>query len=346
MRMTGGAARTDGHAPAQTVEMPAHAPARTNDGLPCDVVTLGETMVLLWPTGAARLEDAATYERSLGGAESNLAIALARLGLRPRWISRLGDDPFGRYIRATLEREGVVVDAPLDADAPTAVFFKERIAQGARRVYYYRRGSAASHMDPTGLTPAQFAGARLLHVTGITPALSDGCAATVDRAITLARAAGARVCVDPNVRPQLWPEPAVGIAALHALMARADLVLLGDEDAAYLFPGLSEEAVLRAVRALGPRLVVLKLGARGARTMIEEEDISIAPYPVAVVDSVGAGDGFDAGFIAGLLRGDPLPRCLALGARVGAAAVATTGDWEGYPTSRELGPTGLLTTID
>jgi len=322
------------------------ADARTGERRPCDVVTLGETMVLLWPTGTTSLEDATTYERSLGGAESNLAIALARLGLRPRWISRLGDDPFGRYTRATLEREGVIVDAPLDTGAPTAVFFKERIAQGPRRVYYYRRGSAASRMEPTDLTPAQFAGARLLHLTGITPALSDGCAATVDHAITLARAAGARVCVDPNVRPQLWPEPAAGVAALHALMARADLVLLGDEDAAYLFPGLSETAILGAVRALGPRVVVLKLGARGARAMVEGEDASVAPYPVAVVDSVGAGDGFDAGFIVGLLRGDPLSRCLALGARVGAASVATTGDWEGYPTSHELDRDESLTIID
>ena len=312
--MIEGAGRTDGHAPAVSAETPAHAPVSADDGSPCDVVTLGETMVLLWPTGDARLEDAATYERSLGGAESNLAIALARLGLRPRWISRLGDDPFGRYTRATLKQEGVIVDAPVDTGAPTAVFFKERIAHGPRRVYYYRRGSAASRMDPPDLSAAQFA--------------------------------GARVCVDPNVRPQLWPEPAAGVAALHALMARADVVLLGDEDAAYLFPGLSETSVLDAVRALGPRAVVLKLGARGARAVVDEEDVSVAPYSVAVVDSVGAGDGFDAGFIAGLLHGDPLARCLALGARVGAAAVATTGDWEGYPTSYELGPDWHVTTDD
>ncbi len=320
--------------------------ARAGDGPPCDVVTLGETMVLLWPTGGESLEDAVTYERSLGGAESNLAIALARLGLRSRWISRLGDDPFGRYTRATLEREGVIVDARVDAGAPTAVFFKERVAHGPRRVYYYRRGSAASRMDPTDLTAAQFAGARLLHLTGITPALSAGCAATVDHAIALARAAGARVCVDPNVRPQLWPESGAGIATLHALMARADLVLLGDEDAAYLFPGLSDTAVLGAVCALGPRMVVLKLGARGARAVVDGEEMSVAPYPVTVVDSVGAGDGFDAGFIAGLVRGDPLPRCLALGARVGAAAVAMTGDWEGYPTSHDLGRDWHVTTAN
>ena len=91
---------------------------------------------------------------------------------------------------------------------------------------------------------------------------------------------------------------------------------------------------------------MLKLGARGARAVVEGEETSVAPYPVAVVDSVGAGDGFDAGFIAGLLRGDALPRCLALGARIGAAAVATTGDWEGYPTSHELGSDWRVTTDD
>jgi len=303
----------------------------------CDVVTLGETMVLLWPTGDEILENAVTYARSFGGAESNVCIALARLGHRPRWISRLGDDPFGRYIRASLEREGVQVDAATDPAAATAVFFKERVAHGPRRVYYYRRDSAASHLTPADLRPAQFAGARLLLISGITLALSPSCAATVGRAVDLARAAGLRVCVDPNVRPQLWPDPAEGRTAMRALIARADLALLGDEDAAYLFPGLDEEAVLQAVRTLGPRTVVLKLGARGAWAVQDGEEARIAPYPVTVVDTVGAGDGFNAGFVAGLLHGYALPRRLALGARVGAAAVAVTGDWEGYPTARDLG---------
>ncbi len=303
----------------------------------CDVVALGETMVLLWPTGDEILENAVTYARSFGGAESNVCIALARLGHRPRWISRLGDDPFGRYVRASLEREGVQVDAATDPAAATAVFFKERVAHGPRRVYYYRRGSAASHLTPADLGPAQFAGARLLLISGITLALSPSCAATVGHAIDLARVAGLCVCVDPNVRPQLWPDPVDGRAAMRALIARADLALLGDEDAAYLFPGLDEEAVLQAVRTLGPRTVVLKLGARGAWAVRDGEEARVAPYPVTVVDTVGAGDGFNAGFVAGLLHGYTLPRCLALGARVGAAAVAVTGDWEGYPTAGDLG---------
>src|SRR5262249_13059995 len=157
------------------------------------------------------------YERSFGGAESNLCIALARLGHRPRWISRLGDDAFGRYIRATLEYEGVQVDAGVDATAPTAVFFKERIATRRRRGAHYRRGSAASRLAPDDLRPHHFLGARVVHVTGITPALSASCAAAVDRALVLARTAGAIVSVDPNVRPQLWPSKQSCRETLRAL---------------------------------------------------------------------------------------------------------------------------------
>lgn len=302
-----------------------------------EVVTLGETMVLLWPRDGDPLETASIYERSMGGAESNFAIALARLGHRVRWISQLGDDPFGRYVRATLEGEGVDVAAPVDAQAPTAVFFKERVSSGPRRVFYYRRGSAASRLSPDDVRPEHVTGARVVHLTGITPVLSPSCAEAVERALALAREAGAIVCVDPNVRPQLWPDMAACRAALHRLMARADVVLLGHEDAEVLFPGHDEEATAAAVLALGPRTVVLKLGERGALGVGDDGRIHVAAVAVPVVDTVGAGDGFDAGFVAGLLRRLPFAGCLQLGARIGAAAVSAAGDWEGYPTADDLG---------
>ena len=302
-----------------------------------EVVALGETMVLFWPAHGGSLEVASYYERSCGGAESNFCIALARLGHRARWISRLGDDAFGRYIRTTLEREGVQVVAPADARAPTAVFFKERVAAGRRRVLYYRRGSAASRLAPDDLRPDHFIGARVLHLTGITPALSASCAAAVEQALALARAAGALVSVDPNVRPQLWPSERACRETLRDLVARADLVLLGHEDAEVLYPGLSEDAVIDAVRSGGAATVVLKLGERGAVAVQDGAWARVEAHPVSVVDTVGAGDGFDAGFVAGWLRGFPLPRCLALAARIGAAAVAVAGDWEGYPTAQEVG---------
>lgn len=302
-----------------------------------DVVTLGEAMVLFWPVGGRGLDSASRFGRSIGGAESNVSIALARLGHTPRWISRLGDDPFGRYVRAILEREGVQVDATMDPTAPTAVFFKEQVASGPRRVLYYRRDSAASHLAPVDLGPAQFAGARALHITGITPALSASCAAAIARAIELARSAELLVSVDPNVRLPLWPSERVCQDTLRSLMAHADLVLLGHEDAATLFPGLGEADILDAVRALGPRMAVLKLGERGACAAMGDDRARIEPYPVTAVDSVGAGDGFAAGFLAGVLRGFTLPHSLSLAAHVGAAAVTTAGDWEGYPTAENVG---------
>ncbi len=282
-----------------------------------DVVTMGETMALFWAEGDADLERASLYRRSCAGAESNVCVALARLGHRPRWISRLGDDAFGRHIRVELEREGVLVDAAVAPDAPTGVFFKERARDGPRRVVYYRGGSAASRLAPYDLGTDQFAGARVVHLTGITPALSRSCAAAVDRAIELARAAGVLVCIDPNVRVRLWPSADVCRRALLALIERADVVLIGHEDAAILFPDHDADAVLSAVRALGPRSVVLKRGADGAVAETDEGRASVPAYPVAAIDTVGAGDGFDAGFMAGLLERMPLPHCLALGARVG-----------------------------
>lgn len=304
---------------------------------PPEVVTMGEVMVLLWPAGMEPLEEATLFERSFGGAEANAAIALARLGHRVRWISRLGDDAFGRYVRRRLEREGVQVDAAIDAQAPTAVFFKERVLTGPRRVAYYRRGSAASRLGPDDLRPEQFGGARVVHLSGITPALSTSCAEAVWRAFGLAREAGALVSFDPNVRRQLWPDEESVRATLLPLIAQADLVLLGDEDAAVLYPGLSEEDILRAVTSAGPQSAVLKLGARGATAWCEGRLMAVEAYPIQVVDTVGAGDGFAAGYIAGLLRGFDAEQRLALAARVGASAVSVAGDWEGYPRAAEVG---------
>jgi len=302
-----------------------------------EVVTVGETMALFWAEGDAGLERAPLYRRSFAGAESNMCVALARLGHRSRWISRLGDDAFGRHIRTGLEREGVLVDAAVDQDAPTGVFFKERAHDGPRHVMYYRGGSAASRLAPHDLAADQFAGVRVLHLTGITPALSPSCAAAVDRAIDLARAADVLICVDPNVRARLWPTVDACRRALLALIERADVVLIGHEDAAILFPDRDADAVLAAVHALGPRSVVLKRGAQGAVAETDEGRVAVPAYAVATIDTVGAGDGFDAGFLAGLLERMPLPHCLALGARVGAAAVAHVGDWEGYPRRGEIG---------
>ncbi len=299
-----------------------------------EIVTLGETMAVLYPPDPVTLDDTSTLRIDIGGAESNFAIGLSRLGHQVRFVSRVGDDPFGQRIRTTLENEGVDVQYLQTAtDAPTGVFFREWLPDGARRVYYYRANSAASRLSPGDLRAEQFAGARVVHLTGITPALSPSCASAVARAIELAHEAGALVSFDPNYRARLW-SPAAAREAILPLLKQSDIILMGNEDAAAIFDTESETEALEAAMALQPQIVVLKLAERGAIAHARGETITVPAAPVErVIDPVGAGDGFNAGFLSGWLRGKPLAEALQLGATIGALAVSTLGDYGGYPRS-------------
>jgi 2-dehydro-3-deoxygluconokinase len=298
----------------------------------CDVVTLGECMAVLYPREPVTLDDASVLALDIGGAEANLSIGLSRLGHRARFISRVGDDPFGQRMRATLEREGVdTAYLTTDTSAQTGVFFREWLPDGARRVYYYRAGSAASRMAPEHLRSEAFAGARIVHLTGITPALSASCAATVAKAIELAHAAGALVSFDPNYRQRLWDVPTAR-AALRPILEQTDILLMGHEDAQAVLGDGDDEELLERGAMLGARVVVLKRAERGALALTDGIRYAAPAHPVKqVIDPVGAGDGFDAGFLAGWLRGNSIEESLELGARIGAAAVEVLGDYAGYP---------------
>ncbi len=302
-----------------------------------DVVCLGEMMVMLVATEAGPLRSAETFRKHVAGSEANVAIGLARLGHRPGWISRLGADEFGLYIRNFLRGEGVdVSQVRLDPDHPTGIAFKEQRELGARRVIYYRRGSAASHLTPDDLDPAYFAGARYFHCSGINPALSASAGETMRRAIDLAHEAGALVSFDPNVRLRLWDADTFR-RTVRAILPHCDLVLPG-LDEAELLTGESEPLpAAEAIRQLGPRLVLLKLGAEGSLALSDEGVVRAPALRLErIVDPVGAGDGFAAGFLSGQLRGWPIAQSLRLGNVVGAAAMSVSGDVEGLPTWEEV----------
>ena len=297
-----------------------------------EVVTLGEPMLLLQPNAPVPLDQATSLSIDIAGAESNLAIGLSRLGHCVRFISRVGDDPFGRRIYATLAAEGVDISSlRVDPAAPTAIYFKEWLPDGMRRVFYYRRASAASRLSPDDLRPDLFHEARIVHLTGITPALSASCAAAVQRAFELAHEAGALVSFDPNYRPQLW-STAEARAALLPLCAQADILLMSHEDAQALFALTDPDGILEDTRVFSAFVVVLRRGEHGALARAGETRIEVPAEAIAdVIDPVGAGDGFNAGFLSGWLRGESLEMALRLGARIGAAAVAHAGDYAGYP---------------
>lgn len=300
-----------------------------------DAVAIGETMVLLDPLEDGSLDTVSGYRQRVAGAESNFAIALARLGLRAAWISRLGADPFGRLIRRCVASEGVEVHAGDDPDAATGIYFKERRGPDSVAVYYYRTGSAASRLLPEDVPEDLIRQARLLHFTGISLAVPGTLPNSTLYAVELARKHGAQVSFDPNLRPRLWGEAAAR-RALEPVLHDLDLLLAGQNEIEVLTGETDQWRQLAKLRRRSIKLVVIKRGAAGALVASDDRVVAVPPAPVdRVLDSVGAGDAFDAGFVAGHLNGLDLAECGKLGSAVGAAALTGTGDYETVPAWSE-----------
>ncbi len=302
-----------------------------------EVVAIGETMVLFTPLGEGPLRYIHHFEKRIGGAESNVCIGLSRLGHRAGWISRLGNDEFGRYVLGAVRSEGVDVSTVTwDDEAPTAVYFKERRPLGGGQVYYYRRGSAASRLGPEHLDPEYVKSAKVLVGSGITPALSHSCREALRRAVDIAREANVTFVFDPNLRLKLWPEEEARRVLLE-FAAKADIVLPGQEEAAFLTGETDPIRAGNALLELGPRAVVVKVGEEGSVIVTREGYERVPGFPVArVVDPVGAGDAFAAGIVAGMLEGMSLAQAARLGNACGAFAVTVPGDIEGLPERAEI----------
>ncbi len=312
---------------------------------PLDVATFGEAMVMLVAHEAGPLEGVGQFHKRTAGAETNVAIGLARLGLNVGWASRLGDDWMGRYLRSEMQREGIDCSRVAIAhDAPTGFQFKGRVDDGSDPpVQYHRKGSAASRMAADDLDAGWLAGARHLHVTGVFPAISAGALALTRRAIETARAAGCSLSFDPNLRPSLWSSTEVMRDTLNALAAGCDTVLPGVAEGELLTGSRDPAAIARFYRERGAARVVVKLGEQGAYFDDRDAGCGTVPaFPVArVVDTVGAGDGFAVGVISALLEGRDIAQAARRGAWIGARAVQVIGDTEGLPTRAELEAQGL-----
>jgi 2-dehydro-3-deoxygluconokinase len=307
--------------------------AQDGDAVP-RVVTAGETMVLVVPSAPGRLRHATGATLSIGGAESNVAIGLSRLGVPAAWVSALGDDELGELVLHRVRAEGVDTSGVRRVpDRPTGLYLREEVA-GAHRVYYYRRGSAASTLAPGAVDPAVLGGAAFLHLTGITGALSPESAEFLTWAARTAQAAGVRVSYDVNYRSRLW-EPAAARAASEAMLPHVDVLLVGDEEARALW-GWDDDTCLDRLADAGPGEVVLKLGARGCTAVVDGERLSSPGFPARQLDPIGAGDAFAAGYLAATLEGqDPAGRLRTANA-MGAFCVQNLGDYEGLPSRREL----------
>lgn len=302
-----------------------------------DVVTVGESMVLFTPESAGSFCYAGKFDKTIGGAESNVAIALSRLGHKAGWISRLGNDEFGLYIRNFIRGEGVDTSkVTFDADRQTGVFFKERKNGEEPRVFYYRNNSAASHLKTEDLDEAYIAGARFLHITGITPALSESCRKTVLSAIEIAKKYGVQVIFDPNIRLKLWDKD-TATKVLREIADLSDIVLPGLSEGILLTHKQSPEQIADELLGGRTKTVVIKLGKEGAYYATRVESGYVKGQTVkTIVDPIGAGDGFAAGYLSGLLRGYSCREAVKLANKVAAFALTVAGDAEGYPYESQL----------
>lgn len=313
-----------------------------------EVTTVGEALAVLTPSSRGALRGVRGFESGVGGAEANVAVTLARLGHRAGWSGRLGDDELGAGIREFLRAEGVDISrTELDPEAPTGLYLKEFRARDALRVHYYRKGSAASRMSAGGADLDWLLSGEIVHLTGITAVLSEECHELVLRIAEEANRRGVDVCFDANVRHRLL-EGRDPVETLIPFVRMADLVFLSDGEAGLLLDARGPEEVALATRELRAHTVVVH-GAEGAFAVStqsgrpgidggsEEPEISTASTtPVTVVDPVGAGDAFVAGFLAGRLGGLDDRRCLELANACGGCAASLPGDAESMPYAEDL----------
>ena len=308
--------------------------------MPPDVLTLGETMVLMNPTESGPMKYLTDFKKQLGGAESNVAIGLSRLGHDAAWVSALGDDPHGRYIESFVRGEGVDVSAVrFDPERPTGLMFKERAAFGETSVYYYRHGSAASAMRPADLPRGAIADAEYLHLTGITPALSESCRETVTAVIEVATEAEVPVTFDPNLRRKLWNSTDEMRSVLFDLIAESEVVFPGIDEGDDLFGTADPAEIAAECLDLGAEIAVVTRGEEGAYVADAAGTVrrEVPPYGIErVVDPIGAGDGFVAGFLAGRLDGLDLVESARRACAVGAFVTTVPGDVEALPTPEDL----------
>jgi 2-dehydro-3-deoxygluconokinase len=243
-----------------------------------DVITFGEAMAMFVADEHGDLATVSRFTRRQSGAEANVAIGLARLGLRVGWVSRVGDDSFGRFILETMSSEGVDCShVTVDKRHSTGIQLKSKAEDGADpRTEYFRRGSAASHLSVDDFDPAYFRSARHLHASGVCCALSASTMALARHAMEFMRSAGKSVSFDPNLRPTLWPTREAMIEGINGLAAKANWVFPGVDEGRILTPFAAPSDIAAFYLERGAQLVALKLGSEGAYFRTPSDDGTVS----------------------------------------------------------------------
>ncbi len=298
----------------------------------------GEPMGLLIAQTEGSLDTVKGYSLAVAGAEFNVATGSARLGHNTAYLTKLGDDPFGKLISRTLNENGIDNSLVIYSnERRTGFMLKSKVSKGDPEIFYFRAGSAASTLSEEDVEKIDFTKFSNIHLTGILPALSDSTRAAVKLMLKKAREANLFVSFDPNLRPQLWPSQEVMVSYINELASKADLVLPGDGEGKILCGTTDAHEINKFYLGLGAKTVVTKCGPKGALISDGKTDTMVPGFIIdKVVDTVGAGDGFAAGTLTGLMEGLPIEKAVERGCAIGAIQCTFVGDNEGLPTPEQL----------
>ena len=302
------------------------------------VLLFGEPMTLLTATTYGALDEVTNFDTSLAGAEVNVAVGLVRLGHEVTYLTRLGNDPFGKSIAKRLENEHIDTSKiSYDEEYKTGIMMKNKVKVGDPEIAYYRKGSAFSHITPEVLDTIDFSQYDHIHITGIPCALSDSCLDTTLALAKKAKEANVYISFDPNLRPQLWSSEEKMIETTHTIARYANMILPGNNEGKILMGSDDPEKIAQFYQDLGVEDIIIKLGSHGAFAKTKTESFIQPGFKVAhVVDTVGAGDGFAVGIISSRLEGKTMQEATIRANAIGAMQVSVVGDNEGLPTPEKL----------
>lgn len=303
-----------------------------------DLISIGETMQVFIPDHAGPLRYSNSYHTRIAGAESNVAIGLQKLGYKTGWISKLGEDEFGHFVLNNIRGEGIdTSQVVMDSQYKTGIMFKESTFFNETKVVYYRENSAATHLSIKDIDENYIKKTNILHLTGITPVLSDSCKNVVYRLIEIAKKHNITISFDPNIRMKLWGNHDYS-DLIKDILLKSNIVLLGLEEAKKLFNIDDKNKIVEKIFSYkSPKYLAIKDGEKGAWVASKKDKFfHVKPQKCKSIDSVGAGDAFNVGFLYGFIEKMSLKKCGEIGNILGALATQTSGDIEGFPSKNDL----------
>lgn len=303
-----------------------------------EVILIGEPMAMFIADKVGNLEDVENFTRSLAGAEVNVCIGLRRLEHEVSYVTKLGNDPFGKYVIKSLKRENIDTSyITYDSKYPTAFQLKGKTEVGDPEVVYFRKGSAASHISKEDVKNISLEGVRHIHVTGIPPALSESCREATYELVKRSKEKNIFTTFDPNLRPSLWESEKQMVTVINDIASKCDMVLPGVGEGIILTGSSDPEEIADFYLKLGVKTVIVKLGDKGAFVKTKDECYQVPGFKVdKVVDTVGAGDGFAVGIISSILEKLPLRDAVIRANAIGSLQVMVSGDNEGLPDHEKL----------